>query len=193
MNRLIAMLVSFATLLVAGCSAVHVRDEPVDDYFAARRSDVLTSGHLSASSRETLLTLGLDGRTCEKDPHPCLAQLADAKAVDDEHRLATMAELHLSLAQAKPREALDDYMQAARFSYAYLFFTARDPQERAFEDRQTQVRDFYSFATERLSTLLFAGAQRDCIHLGDVRVQLPYGQTVPKELIPASRLAFEGI
>lgn len=180
-------------LLLAGCSAVHVRDEPADDYFAARRSDILTSGHLSASSRETLLTLGLDGRLCEKDPRPCLAQLTDASAVDDEHRLATMAELHLSLARRLPAEAVDHYKQAARFSYAYLFFTARNPEQRAFEDRQTQVRDFYSFATERLTTLLFAGAEHSDIHLGDVRVQLPQGQTAPKELIPASRLAFDGI
>lgn len=180
-------------LLLVGCSAVHVRDEPVDDYFAARRSDVLTSGHLSASSRETLLTLGLDGRTCEKNPRPCLAMLADASAVDDEHRLSTMAELHLSLAQALPAESLEHYSQAARFSYAYLFFTERDPGQRAFEDRQTQVRDFYSFATERLTTLLFAGARRADIRIGDVRVQLPHGQAMPKELISASRLAFGGI
>lgn len=180
-------------LLLAGCSAVHVRDERVDDYFATRRSDILTSGHLSATSRETLLVLGLDGRACEKDPRPCLAQLTDARAVDDEHRLAAMAELHLSLARTHENESVDHYMQAARFSYAYLFFTARDPGQRAFEDRQTQVRDFYSFATERLTTLLFAGAEHPDIRVGNVRVQLPRGQVVPQELIPASRLAFEGI
>ncbi|HKR33481.1 MAG TPA: alpha/beta fold hydrolase [Steroidobacteraceae bacterium] len=180
-------------LLLAGCSAVHVRDAQVDDYFAARRSDVLTSGHLSASSREALLTLGLDGRACEKDARPCLARLAEASAVDDEHRLSTMAELHLSLARALPAESLEHYTQAARFSYAYLFFTARDPGQRAFEDRQTQVRDFYSFATEHLTTLLFAGAEHRDIRLGDVRAQMPRGQAAPKELLPASRLAFDGI
>jgi len=180
-------------LLLAGCSAVHVRDERVDDYFATRRSDILTSGHLSASSRETLLGLGLDGRACEKDPRPCLAQLTDSRAVDDEHRLAAMAELHLSIARTHEGESLDHYTQAARFSYAYLFFTARDPGERAFEERQTQVRDFYSFATERLTTLLFAGAEHPNIRLGNVRVQLPRGQVVPQELIPASHPAFKGI
>jgi pimeloyl-ACP methyl ester carboxylesterase len=180
-------------LLLAGCTAVHVRDERADDYFAMRRSDILTSGHLSASSRETLLVLGLDGRACEKHPRPCLSRLTDATAVDDEQRLATIAELHLSLARVHQEDSTDHYLQAARFSYAYLFFTARDAGERAFEDRQTQVRDFYSFATERLTTLLFAGAQHPCIHIGNVRVQLPRGQVVPKELIPASRLAFDGI
>jgi pimeloyl-ACP methyl ester carboxylesterase len=55
------------------------------------------------------------------------------------------------------------------------------------------VRDFYSFATERLTTLMFAGADPSDIHVGEVRVQLPPGQTIPKELLPASRLAFDGI
>lgn len=178
-------------LLITGCSAVHVRDTPVDDYFAARRGDVLTTGHLSASSRETLLTLGLDNRACGKDASPCIAKLVDVRALDDEERLATIAELHLSV--ALKTHAPDDYTEAARFSYAYLFFTARDPGARAFEDRQTQVRDFYSFATEQLTSLLFNGAEYPKIRLGDVRVRLPYGQLAPRELIPASHLQFAGV
>jgi pimeloyl-ACP methyl ester carboxylesterase len=178
-------------LLITGCSAVHVRDTPVDDYFAARRGDVLTTGHLSASSRETLLTLGLDDRACRKDAKPCIAKLIDARALDEEGRLATIAELHLSV--ALKTHAPDDYAQTARFSYAYLFFTARDPGQRAFEDRQTQVRDFYSFATEQLTTLMFNGAEYRKIRLGDVRLHLPYGQLTPRELIPASHLQFDGV
>src|SRR5262245_38124770 len=81
--------------LIAVCSTVHVREVPVDDHFTARRGDVLTTGHLSASSRETLLTLGLDDRACSKDVAACMAKLIDARAVDDEARLATIAELHL--------------------------------------------------------------------------------------------------
>jgi len=178
-------------LLITGCSAVHVRDTPVDNYFAARRSDVLTTGHLSASSRETLLTLGLDDRACSKDARPCIAKLTDAHALDDERLLATSAELHLSV--ALKTHAPDDYAQAARFSYAYLFFTARDPGARAFEDRQTQVRDFYSFATEQLTSLLFSGVEYPPIRLGEVRLRLPYGQLTPRELIPAAHLQFDGV
>lgn len=187
--RLTSLLV--LVLLITGCSTVHVRDTPVDDYFAARRGDVLTTGHLSASSRETLLTLGLDARACAKNVHPCIASLTDASALDEERRLATLAELHLSAALAT--QSLDQYTQAARFSYAYLFFTARYPGERAFEDRQTQVRDFYSFATERLTSILFSGVEYPRIHVGDVHVQLPAGQQTPRELIPASHLQFDGV
>src|SRR5262249_8667305 len=127
----------------------------------------------------------------------------------------TLAELHLSdalaadrqrIAQSLPVAALDHYMQAARFSYAYLFFTARDPERRAFEDRQTQVRDFYSFATERLTSVLFAtvGPGRATgsphvqlehaeIRIGEVRLRLPHGTLAPQELVAASRLQVEGI
>jgi pimeloyl-ACP methyl ester carboxylesterase len=178
-------------LLITGCSAVHVRDRPVDDYLAARRGDVLTTGHLSASSRETLLTFGLDDRACRKDARPCIAKLIGARALDEEGRLATIAELHLSIALKTHAPA--DYAQAARFSYAYLFFTARDPGQRAFEDRQTQVRDFYSFATEQLTSLMFNGVEYPKIQLGDIRLHLPYGQLTPRELIPASHLEFDGV
>jgi pimeloyl-ACP methyl ester carboxylesterase len=178
-------------LLITGCSAVRVRDTPIDEYFAGRRGDVLTTGHLSASSREMLLTLGLDDRACRKDARPCIAKLINARPLDDEGRLATIAELHLSA--ALQTHAPDDYARAARFSYAYLFFTARAPGQRAFDDRQTQVRDFYSFATEQLATLLFNGADYPQVRLGSVRLRLPSGQIAPRELIPASHLQFDGV
>ena len=47
------------------------------------------------------------------------------------------------------------WMESARHAYAYLFFTRRDPSERAFEDRQTQARDWYNHAVQQASILLF--------------------------------------
>ena len=40
--------------------------------------------------------------------------------------------------------SLQALMETARHAWAYLFFTGRAPGERAFEDRQTQVRDWYN-------------------------------------------------
>jgi hypothetical protein len=45
--------------------------------------------------------------------------------------------------------------RTARHAYAYLFFTARKPRDRAFEDRQTQVRDYYNYAVQQAITGLF--------------------------------------
>jgi pimeloyl-ACP methyl ester carboxylesterase len=117
--------------------------------------------------------------------------LASASSLGDGRQLVLTAEAHLSAALAAERkrmrhEAAYHYMEAARFSYACLFFSTSD-------DRQTQVRDFYSFATEQLTSLLFSGVQYSKIHLGDVRLRLPYGQLVPRELIPASHLQFDGV
>jgi hypothetical protein len=46
--------------------------------------------------------------------------------------------------------------RSARHAYAYLFFTARKPRDRAFEDRQTQVRDYYNYAVQQAITGLFS-------------------------------------
>lgn len=41
-----------------------------------------------------------------------------------------------------------------RFSYAYLFFSSRDPKTRLFDNRQVQVRDFYNQATTNLIEII---------------------------------------
>ena len=139
-------------LLIAGCSAVQVREAP---------GEMPTIGHLSA------------------------------RLPEDERRLVTSAEVHLSKALAADRKqmrraAAHHYLEAARFGYASLSFAAS-------EDHRTQVRDLYGFATERLTSLLFGGVQYSKVRLGEVHVPLPYGQLTPRELIPASHLQFEGV
>ncbi len=47
------------------------------------------------------------------------------------------------------------WIEVARYDYAYLFFTRRSPGERAFEDRQTQVRDWYNYAVQQAVTKFF--------------------------------------
>jgi pimeloyl-ACP methyl ester carboxylesterase len=204
-------------LATAGCGAVHVRDVRPEASVNGRRGDVLTGAGLSAATREALLVYGLDPAACAREPRPCADGLAAAAAAADETRLAALAELELARAltadarpgfsRGTPRaervEALESYASAARSSYAYLFFTPRAPGERAFEDRQTQVRDFYNFATERFAQLLFehrgeitgdaipVGAWS--VRLGDAALRLPGGRTTPAELVPASRLRLDGI
>jgi pimeloyl-ACP methyl ester carboxylesterase len=154
-------------LAVGGCSAVHVRDVRPERVATAQRADVLTGGGLSAATREALLVLGLDADDCARSPAACVVSIERTRDLGDEPRLAALAELELADALAADRaqpharhgaavaDVLERYADVARSSYAYLFFTRRDPGERAFEDRQTQVRDFYNFATERFAQLLF--------------------------------------
>lgn len=155
--------VLLASLLMAGCAMVQVKPVSTSDYIAMRRGDILSTGEISASARETLRVAALDDGACAQPSTDCLQALSDAQGIGEERRMAALAELWLQQAQAMPlRKAgdnldarLDAWLEAARHAYAYLFFTDRKPGERAFEDRQTQVRDYYNYAVLQATTLMF--------------------------------------
>jgi len=203
-------------LSLVGCSLamVDVKSIPPGAYIAIKRGDILTTGELSAATREMLRVAGLDDRACARPQHDCLQALAAVHDVNDERRMAALTELWvqraLSLApgrDAPPSDAqLDAWFEVARHAYAYLFFSARTPGERAFEDRQTQVRDYYNLATQEAATALFAryagapGAEGEALQQAGwtIRttlegVRLPDGVDLPEELIPASSLQFAGL
>lgn len=201
------------SLLLTGCTAVKVRPTDLHRHAEQRRSGVLDGGGLSASTRESLRILGLPEAGCHDQPLPCLRRLRTGDGLDEERRLSALAELWLREAAIsqprRPTATLDAYLEAARASYAYLFFTPRKPGERALEDRQGQVRDFFNYATERVTTLIFEEARRQgrlvdpagesflftgtwAIHRGRSDIRMPAGQPV-RELIAASRLSFGGI
>jgi hypothetical protein len=192
----------------AGCSIVTVHDTSLHDHLAAQRNDVLRSGKLSAASRQALLVLGLDANACMTHARHCLERVEASRELDDERRLAALAELQLADALAAERSTrsgtlplslLDRYAEVARSSYAYLFFTARDPGERVFEDRQTQVRGFYNYVTERLASIVFQrrGDATEMrfetwqARLGSLRLRIAGGYR-PQELLPTTRLRFVG-
>lgn len=209
------------SLCLAACSTVRVRSADPREYDQRRRADVLNAGVLSAATRESLYMIGVPEEGCRDEPRPCLRGLDPGPGLGDERRLSASAELWLAAALAhdqvrrdegssvhEPSPALDAYLEAARASYAYLFYTARAPGERALEDRQRQVRDFYNYATERVAALYIAeklaegraGTARDpllrteswLIRLGFNDVRLPQGRPF-RELVAASRLSFGGL
>ncbi|MET0327202.1 MAG: alpha/beta hydrolase [Luteimonas sp.] len=203
-------------LTLAGCSLamVEVKEIPPGEYIALKRGDILTTGELSAATREMLRVAGLDDRVCERPQNGCLQALAAVHDVNEERRTAAMTELWvqraLSLAPARGAPVsdaqLDAWLEVARHGYAYLFFSARTPGERAFEDRQTQIRDYYNHATQQAATALFnrytaapdiegAAVQQAgwTIRTSLDGVRLPEGVDLPEELIPASSLQFAGL
>lgn len=144
-------------------SPVAVRAMNTDEYIKIKRGDVLTSNTPSTASIETIKVAGLDVSAClnlDNPGHECIAALLQTSGINDERRLATLSELWvqqaLSTSQTTAVEArLHAWLQAARYAYAYLFFTSRSAGERAFEDRQTQVRDYYNLAVQETATILF--------------------------------------
>ncbi|WP_225781713.1 triacylglycerol lipase [Xenophilus sp. Marseille-Q4582] len=211
-------------LLLTGCAAVSVSTILPADYLAERRGDVLTMGRLSVAAQEVLRVVGIND--CREQPAACRRTLEPANTpggITDEQRLSALSELWLehalatarapgahtlpaTLAQGDP--VLDAWIESARHAYAYLFHTARRPGERAFEDRQTQVRDYYNYAAQQAMSRLFAlyqargvaGAQAITTRIGRwqigsqaIDMPLPPGMTLPQELVPAASLRFTGL
>lgn len=158
-------------LLLSGCAAVSVSSVSPNAYLAERRGDVLTTGRLSASAQEVLRVVGIDD--CRERPLVCRDLVVQASGITEERRLSVLSELWLEAAlaeekaigkpiatQASAAPASDDpvlqaWIEAARHVWAYLFFSERRPDARAFEDRQTQVRDYYNYAVQQAVTRLF--------------------------------------
>ncbi|MFI3488061.1 alpha/beta hydrolase, partial [Klebsiella pneumoniae] len=97
-------------------------------------------------------------------------------------------------------------MQVARQAYAYLFFTERTANQRGFEDRQTQVRDYYTLAVQEASVQLYDAYATGRVHGQASHFQLgrwtfvlapsgeasPLDTRTPTELVPAASLSFSG-
>lgn len=206
--RLLFVLV-VAVVVLPGCAGVKVSSIQVKDYLNQRRGDVLTTGHLSHAADENLRVVGLDASSCLSRDTECKQAIASSQGLRDEWRLATLSELWLKTAldSEKADQALnngyatlDAYLQSARYAYTYLFHTSRQPSERAFEDRQTQVRDYYNFATQQVVTLLFRmykhGGRDQQLSQFEENWQLQTrldGQPEPEEVVPASSLTFTGL
>lgn len=207
--------------LSSGCAALHpaavkVRTLTPVEYITAKRGDILTTGKLSASTVETIRVAGLDDGACREPSPACIDSLAEADGLADEDRLLALSELWLRQA-AGPRESrtartnderLGAWLEVARHAYAYLFFTERTPGERAFEDRQTQARDYYNLAVQEATVAIFARRVRgisDFDELGVMRLSRwtvradlsglaeSAQAQVPRELVPAASMSFAGV
>jgi pimeloyl-ACP methyl ester carboxylesterase len=219
---LVRLMVRVALYLVlvalAGCATVRVDDADPQAAFAERRSDYLTTGVFSSETRSALFALGNDAPHCEFAPSDCASRLRDVGHRDTEGFLAVLAELSIARALRTERaaggigsdEVIADYLEAARFAYAFLFLGTRAPPERALEDRQTRVRDYYNFAAERVAALVFQRTPRaaasvlpveGAVHtigtwsltVGPVAVQLPRGAERLEAIVSPTRLQIRGL
>ncbi|MBD1552445.1 alpha/beta fold hydrolase [Pseudomonas sp. C2L12B] len=200
----------------AGCAGVKVNTVDNRDYLALRRGDVLTSGQLSAAARTALQVAGVEEKRCSEAPQACREQVRLSPGLGEEQRLSTLSELWLQEAQdthsrLTAEGRTDAFLESARYAYAYLFMTARTPSQRALEDRQSQVRDYYNFSVQQALSELFERYRgrppRTEDHQGNYRLQagrwtvfgrmehvrLANQRGLPQALIPASSLSFAGL
>jgi len=216
MSRCLILTLLLAGLL-SGCAMVTVSSLGPQQYIAMRRGDILSTGRLSASTRDTLRIAGLDDNACQREPQPCIDALLTINGINTDRRLASLAELSLQMAISQTSAnnsewndaQFDLWLRTIRYSYAFLFLGQRTAGERAFEDRQTQVRDYYNYSVQELARALFlrgalasdaGGAVPETqviagwsIRIDLSRVRLPEGVHEPREVIPASRLSFAGL
>jgi len=213
----VAYLVCWIPLLIAlsGCAGITVSSIDTRDYVAGNRSDILSTGRLSRSTVDTLRTLGVDASSCELAPAGCRDAIVGSALLAEEQKLSALAELWLQRAlrltragtdQAHPDAIRNAYLETARHAYAYLFFTARQPPARAFEERQMHVIDYYNIAVKKAIELIFPRYQgrppvspvlltegRWRIHLSIEDGRPPRQRRLPKELVAASSLSFTGL
>lgn len=222
-----------ASLLLSGCAvlrefkpAVEVAAMTPGEYITLKRGDVLTSGKLSAATLETIRVTGLDDGACAMpESIDCIHALSDIQGVAAEQRLSALSELWLHQAQILPKTPpstqqaasdagdprLNAWLEVARHAYAYLFFSERSPDARAFEDRQTQVRDYYNLAVQEAASLVFVSYRGKALANANANAVFRDGPWVvalnkpdmvlssrarailPQELLPASSLSFAGL
>ncbi len=218
MQRLLPIVAVLALLLSSGCAMVTMKQVSNTDYVMAKRGDILSSGKLSALSQESLSVIGLTDSDCGKDMPACRNTVATTEGLQTEQRLSTLAELWMQQAMAlTPKaklgedaqlspEALDAWLETARYSYAYLFFSGRTPAQRALEDRLTQVRDYYNYAVQQTSSAVFQRTRARAMEGEDIlrpvqvdrwtistRFDQLKLQRIPSQLVSASAVSFAGL
>lgn len=201
-------------LCLHGCAMVDVSRIKPHDYVNEQRADVIGTSRLSDRSVQTLNVVALTADSCQREFALCTDTVAHSPGLNDEQRLSALAELWLEKAIKTDRnkagatmedQTLDAFLQSARYAYAYLFYTARAPADRAFALRQVQVIGFYNFAVQRAVSRFF----QELPQLGTLwtqttlagwtvmrpqtDVRLADNVRVPAELIPAADLRFKGL
>lgn len=220
MKKLLALLFP---LLLFGCASVKVSSLDSQEYLLQRRGDVISQGKLSEQTNTVFTALGLSD--CEKRMLFCIEKVQRSSVTDQEQKLSALAEMWLFNAMRAQQEAeilkqggefiddtrlsqslINDYLEAAKFAYAYLFFSGRNISSRALEDRQTQVKDYYNFAVQNVIEQLYKmnrgktltdfpikeGKWNISIHSSLVPQLENIPETV-KEIVPDTVLSFEGL
>ncbi|WP_052765015.1 esterase/lipase family protein [Xanthomonas pisi] len=209
--------VLLCAVLGSGCAMVTLKPVTPEAYLQTLRGDALSTGTLGSGTLESLRVLGLDAGSCADARSQCVEQLMHGAGLPQERRLSAAAEVSL-LQALKRRPAagaqvsdaeLTRWLQTARYAYAYLFYSGRSPSERAFEDRQTQVRDYYNYATEQSVAALFQRYRQAEPRDGELtRLPAPAPWTVtldvselgpieqmpmPQAILSASTMRFDGL
>lgn len=179
---IIKLLLIFTALSLSACQVVNVKNQAYNVTIANERDSILTRNKMSEASLNVLSMTGSESKQCIANPTACIEKLEKIPQMLDEQLLSAASEIYLSrakeldasseckanisaaaadekkLLQLKAhQDCLDQELamldKSIRYSYAYLFKTQRIPQERLFDNRQVQIRDFYNQALAKMITV----------------------------------------
>ncbi|OTG91567.1 esterase/lipase family protein [Acinetobacter sp. ANC 3813] len=169
-----------STLLLSGCQVVSVKNQALNVSIANERESIISRNKLSEASLNVLSMTGREAKICSENPESCVDEIKKIPQIQDEQLLSTASELYLAKAieldkssdcktsiitkhtsqenqqaqQTAYNNCLDQQLdlldKSVRHSYAYMFLTKRGPQDRIFDNRQVQIRDFYNQAIAKL-------------------------------------------
>lgn len=199
---------ALSSSVLTGCQVVSVKQQAVDVTITNERSNILTRNKLSEASLNVLSMTGSQAETCQDNPTQCINDITKITQVQDEQLYSTASELYLAKAKAldkssactisklsklesdKKRESnkenydkcLDQEMdmldKSIRYSYAYLFTTKRKPEDRIFDNRQVQIRDFYNQALAKMVSTYSARHKdsqvKPVISIGESRYKIDF-------------------
>ncbi|WP_266159117.1 esterase/lipase family protein [Dyella silvatica] len=201
-------------LCLQACAMVDVSHIKSHEYVTERRNDVMATGKLSDWTIQSLNVVALTADSCAKAFAECTETVAHSPGLDDEQRLSALSELWLGKAiksdhddgkASMDDQTFDAFLTSARYAYAYLFYTKRQPAERIFEFRQEQVIGFYNLSVQRTVVRFFSElpkldpqwSQTSLAGWTMLRPQtdakLADHARIPAELIPSTSLRFNGL
>lgn len=199
MNKAFVLCSLLFTTVLTGCQVVSVKEQAFNVTISNERDSILTRDNLSEASLNVLSMIGREARICTEQPQECVEALKEIPQILDEQLLSTASELYLakSLQLGKGSECKSSVLtktqseekkqlqkqniqkcqdqqlamldQSIRYSYAYLFKTQRAPQDRIFDNRQVQIRDFYNLA---ISHLIHVYSERHQAKEGSRKIQV---------------------
>lgn len=199
MNKAFVLCSLLFTTVLTGCQVVSVKEQAFNVTISNERDSILTRDKLSEDSLNVLSMTGREARICTELPQECVEALKEIPQILDEQLLSTASELYLakSLQLGKGSECKSSVLtktqseekkqlqkqniqkcqdqqlamldQSIRYSYAYLFKTQRAPQDRIFDNRQVQIRDFYNLA---ISHLIHVYSERHQAKEGSRKIQV---------------------
>lgn len=229
----IFLLLLTSMLILSGCQVVSIKRQAINVTIANERDSILTRNKLSEASLNLLSMTGREAKMCSSNPEQCVTDLQAIPQIQDEQLLSTASEIYLAKAieldqsaacktaliagiqsqqkqqqrQMAQQDCLDQQLhmldKSIRYSYAYMFQSKRAPQDRLFDNRQVQIRDFYNQSLAKMVSVYTMRHQHthmpQTIQVGESRYHLnfdayPALKNRPiEQLISTYNLNFSGL